>query len=134
MTRFFTTAHLCELAGVPAGTLKRLRASGSVLAARPGDRGRGHCDLWTCEQVFAIMVARALRKAGVVQEDAEAVLQYLWGMSGRELDTQFASGHDRLMLVVSRERGTRCLPMLLQRAAIFENEVCKKARRDIALG
>ncbi len=120
-TMFFTTAQLCAITGVPAGTLKRLRAAGSVLAARPGRPGRGHADLWSPEQVLALAVARGLRGCGVPAADAEAVLRFLWDLSAADLRRHFRAGRTCLMLVAT-PGGTGCLPEFLPRAAILDNE------------
>jgi hypothetical protein len=117
---FFTTAQLCKLTGVPVGTLKRLRSHGSVLAAHPGERGRGHSDLWTVEQALALAVARGLRSSGGVTADAEGVLSYLWGLCARDLERAFKKGRTCLMLVVTPQ-GTHCLPTLVCRDAILSN-------------
>lgn len=118
---YFTTRQLCHLTGVPFGTLKRLRAAGSVLAAKPGTRGRGHTDLWTPSQVLALAVARGLRSGGVVAADAEAVLQFLWRCPAARLEEAFQAGRTCLMLGIT-PAGTHCLPTLVTRAAILDHE------------
>jgi hypothetical protein len=118
---YFTTSQLCDLTGVPYGTLKRLRAAGSVLAAQPGRRGRGHSDLWAPEQALALAVARGLRSCGVVAADAEAVLQYLWGQTASALKKQFRADRTCLMLVLG-PRGTNCLARLVRRQDVLDNE------------
>jgi hypothetical protein len=118
---YFTTSQLCALTGVPVGTLKRLRSQGSVLAAQPGQRGRGHSDLWAVEQALALGVARGLRSSGCVTADAEEVLKYLWDFSAKDLERAFKEGRTCLMLVVTLQ-GTHCLPTLVTRDAILANK------------
>ena len=121
---YFTTAELCKLTGVPLGTLHRLRSLGSVLAARPGGQGRGRSDLWSPEQVLALAVARGLRACGVVPEDAEAVLQYLWTQTASTLEAHFRAGRTHLGLAISPQ-GTHCRAELVRR-----DETLNDARSD----
>jgi hypothetical protein len=118
---YFTTSQLCALTGLPIGTLKRLRSQGSVLAALPGQRGRGHSDLWAVEQALALAVARGLRSCGCVAVDAEAVLRYFWDFSAKDLERAFKAGRTHLVLVVTAQ-GTHCLPKLVSRNDILGNQ------------
>jgi hypothetical protein len=130
----FTTSQLCEMTGVPLGTLRRLSAEGSVLAAKPGTRGRGHADLWAAEQVLALAVARGLRSGGVVPADAEQVLKYLWGLTAAALKKNFRAGRTCLMLVLT-PNGTRCLPRLVSRNDILDNDaIHQQAATALAAG
>jgi hypothetical protein len=117
----FTTQQMCAITGVPEGTIKRLRASGSILAARRGSRGRGHPDRWSASQVLALAVARGLRGCGVPAANAESVLQYFWQMSDASLDRHFRAGRTCLMLVAGPD-GTGCLPVLVHRESILKND------------
>ncbi len=118
---YFTTAQLCQLTGLPLGTLHRLRSMGSVLAAKPGGSGRGHSNLWSPEQVLALAVARGLRACGVVSKNAEGVLQYLWGQTASTLEAHFQAGRTYLGLTITPQ-GTRCRAELVRRDEILDDE------------
>jgi hypothetical protein len=117
MQQYLTSFELCRLTGLPMGTLKRLRAAGSVLAAKPGGQGRGHADLWSLVQVLALAVARGLRSRGVSLEEAGPVLKYFWEMPTTKLEDHFRNGQTYLALF-----GTKVLPRLVTQDSIFKNE------------
>lgn len=117
MQEHVTSSDLCRLTGLPMGTLKRLRAAGSILAAKPGGQGRGHADRWSLAQVLGIAVARGLRRRGFSLEEAGPVLQYFFDMSSTQLEARFRDGQTCLAVF-----GTKILPRLVTRDSILENE------------
>src|SRR5207245_2111506 len=120
MEQYLTSSDLCRLTGLPMGTLKRLRAAGSVLAAKPGAQGRGHGDLWSLVQVLALAVARGLRSRGVSLEEAGPVLEFFWDMPTKQLEDRFRNRQIYLALF-----GTKVLPKLVTQDSLFNNEYVK---------
>jgi hypothetical protein len=109
-----TTAELCDVTGIPAGTVARLRGDGRIVPAKVGTPGCRSGHRWSAQQTLAFACWRLLRGRGVSPDDAECCRRWLEVLSEQELHERFARGEELLLIV-----GDSCKPALVGMRAVL---------------
>lgn len=117
-----TTGLVDRLAGLPAGTLKRMVFVGALRPAVGTDR-RGRPMLWTETQALGVVAMRNLRQRGATMPAALAMMEFLASRTIDDLKADWQA--DRHFLLVM---GDALFPGQIERSSITDNQVV----RDIA--
>ena len=120
--RYITTPQAAALAGIEATNLRNFAGRFGCRPARRGHPGENQGHKWTPQQVWALMVAKALRRFWVDPLCVADVLDYLLRLPREQMEAALVGGR-RFLLIV----GKKCLPRLLCGEAVFGPEIDREA-------
>jgi hypothetical protein len=97
--RYYTSVTACQLAGLKRSALKHCLARSLMVVPAIKGKGRGHRDLWSEPQVFALVMMVNLRRRGVDAKSAVRAYHYLSALGKDELLSRFAAGRRYLAII-----------------------------------
>jgi hypothetical protein len=73
----FSTPQICDLTGIPYGTLYHWLSTDFITPSLAKPQGRGKPARWTFQDVVAIQTAQALRQHGISLQGLRKVVSYI---------------------------------------------------------
>lgn len=116
MRRFVSSRGICRILGVNQDTIHRWLALG-ILKPIKTPYGRGYRNRFSLLTVLAFAVGRDLRKRGFSTKQVGNIVNWLYGRSPEELESEWNEGRTLLLAVGE----TPPYPRLLTRKAVFGN-------------